>query len=344
MPDIEGALNGILSAPLVLPASVAGALAALLVMLAVIAWRRARSRLLLPVAVLVFGALAALTVIDRLSFSQHAAKRAALLARDAELMRSALVPGSAVACLDAGAGDAVESACEKQVFASAQSTAAAVAYMGARLNLLADAAADDGDAAVAAALASTRRAVALDRYGIAAHVLATRDGCTADKCAAFALVEDPDALKANLRAQVFDQYVSRYAARWNAPAPPAEKPPAAVSAVPAPPPVAGAAPAAAGATPTAAVKPGEPWDFPSAASIPAVSIMNSEPPPPKDADASAQAPSDKPQLNGSAVSAQAGPATPAAKPAARPAAGATPPMPLVPPKRPQSQAAPPPAR
>jgi hypothetical protein len=343
MPDIESTLNGLLSAPLVLPASVAGALAALLVMLAVTAWRRARSRLL-PVAILVFGALATLVVIDGLSASKHAATRAALLARDAELTRSALMPGSAFACLDAGAGDAVENACEKQVFASAQSTAAAVAYMGARLNLLADAAADDGDAAVAAALASTRRAVALDRYGIAAHVLATRDGCTADKCTTFALVDDPGALKANLKAQVFDQYVSRYAAGWNAPAPPAEKPPPAVSAVPAVPPVAGIASPATGTTPTAAVKPGEPWDFPSAASIPPISIMNSEPPPPKDVDASAQAASDRPQLKGSAAAAPAGPAAPAAKPATKRAAGAVAPMPPVPPKRFESQAAQPPAR
>ena len=343
MPDIESMQNGLLSAPLVLPASVAGALAALLVMLAVIAWRRAHSRLLLPVAVLVLGALATLAVIDRLSASKYAATRAALLARDAELTRSALMPGSAFACLDAGAGDAVENACEKQVFASAQSTAAAVAYMGARLNLLADAAADDGDAAVSAALASTRRAVALDRYGIAAHVLATRDGCTADKCTAFALVDDPGALKANLKAQVFDQYVSRYAAGWNATASPAEKPPPAVSAVPAVPPVAGIASPATGTTPTAAVKPGEPWDFPSAASIPPVSIMNSEPPAPKDVGASAQAASDRP-LKSSAAAAPAGPAAPAAKPATKRAAGAVAPMPPVPPRRLQSQAAQPPAR
>jgi hypothetical protein len=185
---------------------------------------------------------------------------------------------------------------------------------------------------VVAALASTRRAVALDRYGIAAHVLATRDGCTASKCAAFALVDDPGVLKANLRAQVFDQYVSRYAAGWNAQAPPAEKPPPAVSAVlPAAPPVAGIASPATGTTPTAAVKPGEPWDFPSAASIPPVSIMNSEPPP-KGADASAKVESNKPQLKGSTAPSQAGPA-----------AQAAPPMPPVPPKRPQSQAAPSPA-
>lgn len=340
MQDIEGALNGLLSAPLVRSASVAGALAALLVILVVIAWRRAHSRPLLPVAVLVFGALVVLAVFDRLSVAEHAAGRAALLARDAELTRSALVPGSAFVCLDAGAGDAVENACEKQVFASAESTAAAVAYMGARLNLLADAAADDSDPTVAAALASTRRAVALDRYGIVAHVLATRDGCTADKCAAFALVDDAGALKANLRAQVFDQYVSRYAAGWNSPALSTEKPPPAVSAIPAPPPVTVANSPAAGAAPTAAVKPGEPWDFPSAASIPPVSIMNTEPPLPKNANAPAQTPREKPKLKGSAATTQPGPTAQSVKPASRPG----PPMPLVPPKPPQPQAASPPAR
>jgi hypothetical protein len=345
MRNIEGALNGLLSAPPVLWASVAGALAALLVMLVVIAWQRAHSRSLLPVAVLVFGALVVLAVFDRLSVAEHAARRAALLTRNAELTRSALLPGSAVVCLDAGAGDAVENACEKQVFASAQSTAAAVAYMGARLNLLADAAADDSDPTVAAALASTRRAVALDRYGIVAHVLATRYGCTADKCAAFALVDDAGALKAGLRAQVFDRYVSRYAAGWNNPALPTEKPPPTVSAIPAPSPVTAAQSPAAGAAPTAAVKPGEPWDFPSAASIPPVSIMNSEPPLPKDAKAAAQTPREKPQLKGSAATAQAG----AKARTVKPANGPGPPMPLVPlplvpPQPPQPQAASPPAR
>jgi hypothetical protein len=338
MPDIEGGLSGLLSAPLVLPASVAGALAALFVVLAVIAWRRARTRLLLPIAGFVLAALAVLAVIDQLSLNERAAARRALLTRDAELTRSALAPGSALACLEAGAGDAVETACEKMVFASAQSAASAVAYMDARLKLLADAAA--GDADVSATLASSRRAVALDRYGIAAHVLATRDGCTADKCAAFALVDDASALRANLRAQVFDQYVSRYAANWNKPAPSAEKPPPAVSAVPPAPPVAGAAPAAVGATPTAAVKAGEHWDFPSAASIPPVSIMNAEPPPPKTADAQAEAPADKPLAKGSDASVQAGPAAPATKPAA----AAKPPIPPVPPKRQQPQAVPPAAR
>ncbi len=331
------ALSELWSSVLVLPAPAAGALAALIAVLAVVALRRAHAggltRALMAVAGVALVAAAALTLPRQTARDGAADDERALLARNAELTRSALAPGSVLACLDAGAGDAVENACEERIFASPQSTAGAVAYMDARLALLAAAAGSD-DAAVKSALAASRRAVGLDRYGIAAHVLAMRDGCTAETCAAFALVDDASALKANLKAQVFDQYVSRYAARWNAP-PTAEKPPPAVSQAPA-----AIAPVAGGVTPMPSVKPGEPWDFPSAASIPPVSIMNKEPPLPKNAEASAQpAPS-------AAAAQAAAPATSAQ--AAAPIAGAATP---VPPKRPPEQAqkrqqpqAPPPAQ
>jgi hypothetical protein len=95
-----------------------------------------------------------------------------------------------------------------------------------------------------------------------------------------------------------------------------------------PPPTSLARVTASGQTAVPAVKPGEHWDFPSAASIPAVSIMGAEPPLPKGAEAQAQAPgqaSDAPQAT----------PMPPAKPAAKPAAAAKPPAP---------QAAPPAAR
>ena len=163
-------------------------------------------------------------------------------------------------------------------------------------------------------LASTRRAIELDRYGIAAHVLAERDGCTAERCAAFAMFQDTGALKANLKVHAFDTYVGRYAADWGKKEPPADKQPQA--SVSAPSPVASAGPEA---LPTG--HPVDPrYDFPSAASIPPVSIMNAEPPVPKDH-----------------VVAPAGQAPATADKAA---AG----NPPVPPKRPQAQAATPPAR
>ncbi len=232
-------------------------------------------RIVLSVAALALAGFAVFALIDRSRVSEQAAERRALLSRDAELNRVVLAPGSALACLDGSSGEAVENACEKMVFASPQSAAAAVTYLDARLKLLADAAAEH-DASLMALLASTRRAIALDRFGVAAHVLAIRDGCTPDKCDAFALVDDPSALKSNLSAQVYDQYVSRYVAEWNEP--PKVKTPAGVSALPVPAPAPVASVNRPGQTPTPAVKAGEHWDFPSAASIPAVSIMNSEPP------------------------------------------------------------------
>ena len=307
MPNIDGAaLNGLLSTPLVLPASVAGALAALFVVLAVLALRRAGAggsqRLLLPIAGVAIGALAVIAVLDRLATNERAAERRALLQRNAELTLGAAAPGSMLSCLDTGAGETIENACEKAVFADAQSAAAAVGYTAARLALLADAVdfAKRGDSGPLEALSVARRAIEIDRFGLVAHVLLVRDGCTADRCAAFALVRDNGVLKANLRVHAFENYVERYAADWGkagAKTPvAAEKPPAAVA----------SAPEQTQPVPNK-------YDFPSAASIPPVSIMNSEPPLPKDPDAAAA------PANGE---------TPA--PAAK-----TP----VPPKRPQSQAA-----
>lgn len=300
-----------LSTPLVLPASVAGALAALFVVLAVMALRRAGAgglqRLLLPVATIVVVALAVIALLDRMAMDNQAAERRALLQRHAALDVGALAPGSALACLDGGAGEAIENACEKAVFADAQSAASAVAYTGARLALLKDASAfaRRGEAGFVETFAGTRRALELDRFGLAAHVLATRDGCTADACAAFALLRDTGALKANLRVHAFDAYVARYAAAWSKSdaktEPVAEKQPAA----PAPVPVASAT---APANPVSSR-----YDFPSAASIPPVSIMNAEPPLPKEPAAATE-----------------GAASAAKLP--------------VPPKRPQTQAATPPAR
>jgi len=234
-------------------------------------------RLIVPGLVLAAALAGVFVVVETLGRNDRAAERRALIARSEDLTARALASGSALSCLDAAAGDATESACEAAVFSSPQATAAAVAYIGARLDILADAK-DHAEAALR--LAATRRAIELDRYGIAAHVLSERDGCTAAQCSGFALVADASMLKANIKAQTFDQYVSRHAGAWAAPSPAAAQPaaPAVSQAVP---PVAlpqtAAAPAAEGRPVSSK------YDFPSAASIPPVSIMNSEPPLSKEA-------------------------------------------------------------
>ena len=237
------------------------------------------ARLATPVAIVLAAGLGAYAVADQMAAARQAASERAVIARSEALTGRAMVPGSALACLDAAAGDTIETACEAAVFASPQATAAAVAYIGARMTLLAD---SKDMPAVIAKLAATRRAIELDRFGIAAHVLSERDGCSAAQCTGFALVADSSMLRSNLKARTFDQYVSRHAPNWNTPPVPQAPPPAVSQVQPVlPPPGSASAPA-----PVAAASPARPvspkYDFPSAASIPPVSIMNAEPALPKE--------------------------------------------------------------
>ena len=308
-------VDGMLSTPLVLPAPAAGALAALFFVMVILAIRRVTqghaSRIVVPVLAIAVAGMAVFGLLDRLTRSERAAEERALLERNSQLSLSATAPGSALSCLDGLVGEEIENACEKSIFADPQSAARAVGYISTRLSLLADAAAAAGRGGpdVLAALAPTRRAIELDRFGIAAHVLAVRDGCTAEKCAAFAMLHDATTLKANFKVHAFDAYVARYAAAWGKGEAVPENAPQASSP--------GTAPVASAPEPLSPSHPLDSrYDFPSSASIPPVSIMNSEPPPPKE------------------------PAAPQSAHATE-KTGSTPP---VPPKRPQAQAAPAPAR
>ena len=116
-------------------------------------------------------------------------------------------------------------------------------------------------------LAHLRRAAELDRFGIVAHVLAVRDGCTPAQCGAFAMLHDPSRVRANMAERTYASLVNRHAVAWV---------PAADRAVAARSPAGG--PDAPAAGPVAAAKPPSNLFFPSSSSIPAVSIMNAEPP------------------------------------------------------------------
>jgi hypothetical protein len=169
----------------------------------------------------------------------------------------------AMSCLDDLAGDTVLSACEKSLFASADSTAAAVAYTASqisRLTALGDA--DTAESTMTPELLALRRAVERDRYGLVAQVLQARDHCMSTQCAAFRSLTDAQQIMANMDQHAYDRLVARYAASWNVPT---------VAVAPA----AGGPLAALGAS----VPTGRPTnaDFPSAASTPAVSIMTPEP-------------------------------------------------------------------
>jgi hypothetical protein len=206
-------------------------------------------------------------------------------------IRSASPIGSslpALACLDDLAGDTVLSACEKALFGSAESVAAAVSYAASQLERLTT----YGDVASAnknmtAELAALRRAVERDRYGLVAQVLAENYRCTPTDCPAFRLLSNRRQIMANMEGRAFDGVVARYAGAWITAAAPATAPAAAVLGqaqpqalgtmiAPVPGPATGPGPAV-GQT----LLSGKPTnaDFPTAASTPPVSIMNPEPPP-----------------------------------------------------------------
>jgi hypothetical protein len=183
----------------------------------------------------------------------------------------------ALACVDDLAGDAVLNACEKALFGSAESSAAAVSYATSQITRLTA----FGDVATAnknmtPELQALRRAVEHDRYGLMAYALMARDHCTPSDCAAFRALTDSHQIAANMDERVYEGVIVRYASTWNAPPPSA------------PAPVAALIPGVPTGKPTNA-------DFPTAASTPPVSIMTPEPvakpPTPKPPVATAAAPS-----------------------------------------------------
>lgn len=316
MPGLD-ADTGILSVPIWL----AGAAAALFLFVAVIAFGRVGAggllRAVVSFFIVVLFAFAAWTFLDRSAIRDRTAERQVLDTRAAQLTAQALAAGSPLACLDGLAGETIEAACEKVIFANPETVAAAVSYVTAKLTLIADGMefASRADPGYANALAPLRLALESDRFGIVAHVLSVRDSCTTVQCPTLALVHNATRIQANLKDRTFESYAGRHAAEWNAPQ---------VSAAD--------TPSAGGASATTGHPVSPRYDFPSAASIPPVSIMSSEPvrPPSPPAADSAPAAASSPAAGTTPIPPRR---PPPARAAQRPAAPAPPaaPRPITPP-------------
>ncbi len=162
-------------------------------------------------ALVLLGALIA-TVLP---WSDDAALRRSVEMRAAELTARAIAPGSALACLDAVANPEVELACEKALFATPEAVAIAVAYVDARISLLAASASLAArDPGYQPSFERMRRALEADRFGLVAHVLTTR-GCTAAGCPDLKHLRNSGPILANMKAQTFDGHVSLRANAWH---------------------------------------------------------------------------------------------------------------------------------
>jgi hypothetical protein len=177
--------------------------------------------------------------------------------RNAQPVRAGLPQ---LSCIDDLAGDAVLNACEKVLFGSAESSAAAVAYAASLITQLVDASAATVGKTPSSEYLALRRAVERDRYGLMAYVLMARDHCSPQACPAFRSLADSRQVAVNMDDRVYENMITRYASSWNTPV-------------------------QAGAGLVAALPPtmptGKPTnaEFPTSASTPAVSIMAPEPGP-----------------------------------------------------------------
>lgn len=265
-----------LAGTLTLPLWITGAIAALFVVFCALALsRRGLGGGLVRITLVALGVVLSWFWLDGVHRQNVAVERRSLEERVGALAMRAMMPGSPLACLDAVAGDAVESACERTLFATPEAAAAAVAYVAAQINLFAEVRSfvARGNSEMGSTLVGLRRAVEADRFGVVAHVLATRYGCTADRCPALQLMRDAQRVSANLSQRPYDDYITRYSAAWtgSAPGSTSAASPSAAGGV-APPSLAGTAAAAPNARP-----PGPDVFFPSADSIPPVNIMTAEP-------------------------------------------------------------------
>jgi hypothetical protein len=183
--------------------------------------------------------------------------------RQALLAAKAATSGS-LACLEAAMDNILREFCEKAVFSSAESTAAAVSYVAAELSVLSAGGKHvrDGSLSHLTEIATLRRAIEVDPFGIVAHVLAVHTGCRPDACDLFVLLDDSSRISANLAEQAFDSHVKSHMADWSNSA--HVSPVSNFSAEP--------------TSPTSVVvRPASKLFFPSASSIPSINIMAPEP-------------------------------------------------------------------
>jgi len=217
----------------------------------------------------------------------------------------------ALACLDGLAGESVEAACEKAIFASADSVAASVSYTAAQISRLAA----FGNVAAAnkvmtPELNALRRSIERDRYGLVAQVLTSRENCSLSAaCPFFQSLTNSGQISSNMSENLYGGFVGRYASAWGAA-------PAVATA--------SAVPAAVAALPGTLPAPGKALsgDFPSASSIPPINIMTPEP--------AAQGAQASRAADGPAAARPAAPARPAATAAT---AASPPPAPAAPKKQ-----------
>jgi len=250
------------------PWGATGAAAALVVAVVVFVLHRVPNIKASRCGLIAGGALAAggvaFAFVHAAALGELSAERSALENRAQQLTAQALAVGSPLACLNGAASGPVQAACEKAVFASPVDVAASIAYVTARFALLSDMVdyVGRGGRGIDETLKPLRRALEADPYGFLAYVLLIENGCSSDSCPALAVLPHPDQVRTNLTARTLEHYVEQYRKGWvGLPSEATAQPPGSQHA----------------AMAEADTRRKVDIEFPSAASIPPISIMNPEP-------------------------------------------------------------------
>jgi hypothetical protein len=249
------------SAVTLLPWIVAVVAAGLALVFACVEMRGMRRVSSISIVIVCVIAATAVWVLDHLGARDVAAERRALDERAFALKLQALMPGSALACLEA-VGPAIQESCERALFAGPETAAAAVAYVAVQLELLADARKQmQATGSYPEAIIAVRSALERDQFGIVAHVFATRRGCRPDQCDLFVLLQDTGRVRANMGDRPFEASLAFHSPDWTAQG---NRP------------TAGVAGSGSSAGAAMAARPPGKLFFPSSSSIPSLNIMTPE--------------------------------------------------------------------
>lgn len=143
-------------------------------------------------------------------------QRALLEGRASSLFSQTIQPGTVFACIDGSPAPAMQSACERTLFAEPQRVATAIAITTQRVAYLIDATrfGRERDASYLTRITPLRRTLEADPYGFVGFTLSSVYHCMADLCDRFSIFDDPEIVKENIRSRRYEAYMVKYAGVW----------------------------------------------------------------------------------------------------------------------------------
>jgi hypothetical protein len=143
-------------------------------------------------------------------------QRRSLEERANALFNQIIQPGSPFACIDGSPAPAMQAACERTLFAEPQRVATAVAITTQRVAYMIDAVrfGRERDGNYLTRISPLRRTLENDPFGFVGFVMSSVYHCMADLCDRFAMFDDPERVKENIRSRRYEAYMAKYAGVW----------------------------------------------------------------------------------------------------------------------------------